>query len=135
LTFYFILAFFLPTYLKSFAFCFLRSDNEDPKRDTAAAPSAETVAADKPSLQEVHPVVKSPKAPKAPVKKVVATCGSKRVKKSADADASLETHRSMSSSDDVCVDTGIFAFVSCMILILTYFFWTDLDEEICHFGH
>jgi hypothetical protein len=90
------------------------------------------MAADEPSLQEVDPVVKSPKAP---VKKVVATRGSKHVKKSTDAGASLEIHRSTSSSDDVRVDTGIFAFVSCVIFILTYLFWTDLDEEICHFGH
>jgi hypothetical protein len=116
-----MLAFFLSTYVKSLAFCFLRSDNKDPKRDAATAPSAETMAADKPSLQEVDPVVKSPKAPKAPVKKVIATRGSKRLKKSTDAGASLETHRSTSSSDDVSVDTGVFAFVSCVIFILTYF--------------
>jgi hypothetical protein len=121
--------------VKSLAFCFLHSDNEDPKRDVATAPSAETMAANEPSLQEVDPVVKSPKAPKAPVKKVVATRGSKRLKKSTDAGASLETHRSTSSSDDVRVDTGSFAFVSCVIFILTCFFWTDLDKEICHFGH
>jgi hypothetical protein len=78
--------------------------------------------------------VKSPKAPRAPIKKVVTTRGSKRVKKSTDIGASLEAHWSMSSSDDVRVDTGIFAFVSCMIFILTYFFWTELDEEVCRFG-
>jgi hypothetical protein len=118
-TFYFVLAFFLSTYVKSLAFCFLRSDNEDPKRDAATAPSAETMAADEPSLQEVDPVVKSPKAP---VKKVVATRGSKHLKKSTEAGASLETHRSTSSSDDVRVDLGIFAFVPCVIFILTCFF-------------
>jgi hypothetical protein len=81
--------------VKSFAFCFLCSDNEDSKRDAATAPSAETMAADKPSVQEVEPVVKSPKAPKAskaPVKKVVATRGSKHLKKSTEAGASLEIH-------------------------------------------
>jgi hypothetical protein len=109
------LAFFLSTYAKSLAFYFLCSDNEDPKRDAATAPSAETMAADEPSVQEVEPVVKSSKAPKAPVKKVVATRGSKRLKKSTDASASLEIYQSTSSSDDVRVDPGIFAFVSCMI--------------------
>jgi hypothetical protein len=131
-------AFFLSTYVKSLAICFLCSNNKDPKRDAVAAPSAETMAADEPSLQEVDPVVKSPKASKAskaPVKKVVATHGSKRLKKSTDAGASLEAHRSTSSSDDVRVDPGMFAFVPCVIFILTCFFWTDLDEEICHFGH
>jgi hypothetical protein len=56
------------------------------------------MAADEPSLQEADPVVKSPKAP---VKKVVSTRGSKRVKRSTDAGASLDTHRSTSSSEDV----------------------------------
>jgi hypothetical protein len=106
--FYFVFAFFLLTYVKYLAFCFLCSDNEDPKRDATTAPSAETMAAEEPSLQEVDPVVKSPKAQKAPVKKVIATRGSKRLKKSTDAGASIEAHRSMSSSDDVCVDPGIF---------------------------
>jgi hypothetical protein len=78
--------------VKSLAFCFLRRDNEDPKRAAATAPSAETMAADEPSVQEVEPVVKSLKAPKAPVKKVVATHGSKRLKKSTDIGASLEIH-------------------------------------------
>jgi hypothetical protein len=56
------------------------------------------MTADEPSLQEADPVVKSPKAP---VKKVVSTPGSKRVKRSTDAGASLDTHRSTSSSEDV----------------------------------
>jgi hypothetical protein len=119
------LAFFLSTYAKSLAFCFLCSDNEDPKRDAATAPSAETMAVDEPSVQEFEPVVKSSKAPKAPkalVKKVVATRGSKRLKKSTDTGVSLEIHQSTSSSDDVCVDPGIFAFVSCVIFILMCLF-------------
>jgi hypothetical protein len=56
------------------------------------------MAINEPSLQEADPVVKSPKAP---VKKVVSTRGSKRVKRSTDAGASLDTHRSTSSSEDV----------------------------------
>jgi hypothetical protein len=116
------LAFFLSTYAKSLAFCFLCSDNKDPKRDAATAPSAETMAADEPSVQEVEPVMKSSKTPKAPIKKVVATRGSKCLKKSTDAGASLEIHQSTSSSGDVCVDPGIFAFVPCVIFILTCLF-------------
>jgi hypothetical protein len=53
------------------------------------------------------------------------------MKKSTNASASLEAHRSTSSSDDVRVDTGIFAFISYVIFMLTYFFWTELDEEVC----
>jgi hypothetical protein len=116
------LAFFLSTYAKDLAFC---SDNKDPKRDATTAPSADTKAADEPSVQEVEPVVKSSKAPKAskaPVKKPVATRGSKRLKKSTDAGVSLEIHQSTSSSDDVRVDPGIFAFVPCVIFILTCLF-------------
>jgi hypothetical protein len=64
-------------------------------------------------------VVKSPKAPRAPVKKFVATRGSKHLKKSTNAGASLENHQSTSSSGDVGVDTGMFSFVSCVIFILT----------------
>jgi hypothetical protein len=125
LTQFFILylAFFLSTYAKALAF--LCSDNEDPKRDATTAPSAETRVADKPSVQEVEPVVKSSKAPKAskaPVKKPVATRGSKRLKKSTNAGVSLEIHQSTSSSDDVRVDPGIFAFVPCMIFILMSLF-------------
>jgi hypothetical protein len=88
------------------AFRFLYSDNEDPKRDAATAPSAEAVAADEPSLQEANPVVKSPKAP---VKRVAPTHGSKRVMRLTDAGASLDTHRSTSSSEDVRDTLDIFA--------------------------
>jgi hypothetical protein len=127
--------FILSTWIEYSTFCFLSSDKEDPKKFAATAPVTDTPVINEPPSQEVDPVVKFPKAPKAPVKKVVATRGSKRVKKSTDIGASLETHRSTSSSYDVRVDAGIFAFVSCLIFILMYFFWTDLDEEVCHFGH
>jgi hypothetical protein len=102
-------AFFLSTCAKVFAFYFLCSDNEDPKRDATTAPSSDTRAADEPSMQEVEPVVKSAKAPKAskaPTKKPVATRGSKCLKKSTDAGVSLEIHQSMGSSDDMRVGPG-----------------------------
>jgi hypothetical protein len=98
---------------------FPSSDNENPKKDADTAPSVEATATEEPSLQEAAPVAKSPKAH---VKKVVSTHGFKRLKKSIDAGASLDTHRSTSSSDDVRVDTHMF-------------FWTDLNEEVRHFGH
>jgi hypothetical protein len=119
------LAFFLLTYAKSLAFCFLCSDNEDPKRDAATAPSAETMAIDEPYVQEVGPVVKSSKAPKASkalVKKIIATRGSKRLKKSTDAGASLEIHQSTSSSDNLRVDPSIFCFCSLHDLHTHVFF-------------
>jgi hypothetical protein len=86
------LAFFLSAYAKFLAFCFLCSDNEDPKRDAATAPSFETMATDEPFVQEVEPVTKSSKASKAPVKKPIPTRASKHLKKSTDASASLEIH-------------------------------------------
>jgi hypothetical protein len=130
-------AFFLLICVKVFAFYFLCSDNEDPKRDATTAPSSDTRAADEPSVQEVEPVMKSAKAPrasKAPIKKPVATRGSKHLKKSTDAGASLEIHQSASSSDDVRVGPGI------LLLFLAWssyscVFLTGLDEEICQFGH
>jgi hypothetical protein len=123
--------FFLSTWINDSTFCFLFSDEENPKKFTAAAPATDTPAIDEPPSQEVDPAVKSLKAPRAPVKKIVATRGSKRMKKTTDVGASLEAHRSTSTFDDVRVDTGIFASVSCVIFILTYFFWTELDEEVC----
>jgi hypothetical protein len=113
-----ILSFFLLTWVKDSTFCFLFSDEEDLKRFAAAA-ATDTPAIDEPPSQEADPVVKSPKSPRAPVKKVVVTRGSKRTKKSTDAGASLEAHQSMSSSGDVCVDTGMLSCVSCVIFIIT----------------
>jgi hypothetical protein len=109
------------------------SDEEKPKRFAAAAPTIDTPAIDEPPSQEVDPAVKSPKAPRVPVKKVVTNRSSKHVKKSSDTGASLEAHRSTSSPDDVREYTGIFASIFC-VLILTYYFWTELDEEVCRFG-
>jgi hypothetical protein len=83
------------------------SDEESPKKFAAAAPITDTLVVDEPPSQEVDPAVKSSKVPRKPVKKVVAVRSSKCVKKSSDADASLEAHQSTSSSDDVCVCTAM----------------------------
>jgi hypothetical protein len=103
--------FFLSILTNGFIFCFFLSDEENPKRFAAAAPATDTPAIDKPPSQEADLAVKSPKALRVPVKKIVAVRSSKRVKKLLDAGASLEAHRSTSSSDDVHVDTGIFASI------------------------
>jgi hypothetical protein len=89
---------------------FLR-DKKNPKRFTAAAPITDAPIADEPPSQEVDPAEKSPKVSRKPIKKVVAIHSSKREKKSSDVGASLEAHRSMSSSDDVHEYTGIFASI------------------------
>jgi hypothetical protein len=90
------------------------------------------MAADEPSLQEADPVVKSPKAP---VKKVVSTRASKCVKRSTDAGASLDTHRSTSSSEDVRDAPDIFFYFSRELPTHVFFPCTHLDEEVRHFGH
>jgi hypothetical protein len=84
-----------------FPFLFLCSDDEDLKRDAAIAPSAENITADEPSGQEAEPAVKSPKAPRASIKKVLVARSTKRSKKSKETDVSLEAHGSISSPDDV----------------------------------
>jgi hypothetical protein len=87
------------------------SDEEDPKRFVAAAPTIDTHVVDEPPPQEVGPAAKSSKASRKPIKKVVVVRSSSRVKKLSDAGASLEAHQSTSSSDDVCENTGIFTSV------------------------
>jgi hypothetical protein len=94
------------------SFASFLSEEENPKRFAGTAPATDTPTIDEPPSQEVDPAaVKSPKAPRVSIKKIVAVRSSKRVKKSSDAGASLEAHRSTSSSDDVHVDIGIFASI------------------------
>jgi hypothetical protein len=47
---------------KVFAFCFLCSDNENPKGDTALASAVDAPASNEPPSQEAGAVVKSPEA-------------------------------------------------------------------------
>jgi hypothetical protein len=131
LKFYLLLALFSFDLCEVSAFCFLHSDNENPKKNAATTLSVEATAADEPSLQEAAPVVKSPKDP---VKRVSSTRGSKHLKKSTDAGASLDTHRSTSSSDDVPIDPDIFSLF-LHELPTHVFFWRDLDEEVRLFRH
>jgi hypothetical protein len=86
---------------KVFVFCFICSDDENPKRDAATAPFVEATAADAPSHQEAAPVLKSPEAP---AKTVSSSRGSKRLKKVKDASASLNAPQPTSSSDDISAD-------------------------------
>jgi hypothetical protein len=58
-----VFAFFLSGCVKPVSSCFLCSDDEDPKRDAATAPSAEDATANEPPVQEAEPAVKSSKAP------------------------------------------------------------------------
>jgi hypothetical protein len=54
-------------------------------------------------MPEVEPAVRSPKAPRAPIKKIPVSWSTKRSKKSKEADVSLEAHESVDSPDDVSV--------------------------------
>jgi hypothetical protein len=46
------------------------SDDEEPQRDAAAAPSTQAVLFDEPSAQEIEPTVQVPRTTRASVKKV-----------------------------------------------------------------
>jgi hypothetical protein len=96
-----LFAFFFSGCIKPISFCFLCSDDEDPKRDAATAPSAEDITANEPHAQEAEPAVKSLKAPRASIKKVPVTQSAKRSKKCKEADVSLEAHEFADSPDDV----------------------------------
>jgi hypothetical protein len=96
-----VFAFFLSGCIKPVSFCFLCSDDEDLKREAATAPSVEHITTDEPHVQEAELAVKSPKAPRASIKKVPVTRSTKRLKKSKEADVSLEAHESMDSPDDL----------------------------------
>jgi hypothetical protein len=52
-------------------------------------------------MPEVEPAVKSPKASRAPIKKIPVSRSTKRSKKSKEADVSLEAHESAGSPDAV----------------------------------
>jgi hypothetical protein len=115
---------------KVFAFCFLCSDNEDPKGGTATASAVDTPASNEPPSQEAGVVVQSPEAP---VKKFNPRA-SKRLKKPAMASTSLDTHRPVISADDVStVSCGLFFY--CLNFSSHVFLFADFDEEICLFGH
>jgi hypothetical protein len=57
------------------------------------------------------------KSPKAPAKRVPYSRGSTHLKKAIDASVSLDTHRSMSSSDNVSTNAGV---LLCSLLELSY---------------
>jgi hypothetical protein len=93
-----VLAFFLSGCIKPVPSC---SDDEEPQRDAAAAPSTQAVSPDEPSAQEVEPAVQVPRTTRASIKKIPVTRSTKRSKKSKEADVSLEAHESAVSPDDV----------------------------------
>jgi hypothetical protein len=113
-----------------FAFCFLCSDNENPKRDTASASAVDTPASNELPSQEAGAVVQSLEAP---LKKGNPRA-SKRLKKTVVACTSLDTHRPVISADDVST-ASCDLFFYCLNFSSHVFLFTDFDEEICLFGH
>jgi hypothetical protein len=98
----------------SFAFCSLLSDDDDPKRDAAAAPLLDTLTITKAPSQEEAMVVKSPEVPP---KESTPACASKHLKKVVAVGTSLEAHRPVASSDDVSI-ASCSRFFHCLIFPL-----------------
>jgi hypothetical protein len=128
-----VFAFFPSGCIKSVSFYFLWSDDEDPKRDAATAPSTENTAVEEPPVQEAEPAVKSPKAPRAPIRKVPVAQSTKRSKKSKEADVSLEVHDSMNSPNDVS-NCPTLCFLRDPYTHMV-FALAGTDEEIHRLGH
>jgi hypothetical protein len=80
------------------SFCSLFSDNKDPRKVAATAPLVDAPAIDEPPSQEAAVVTKLPEAA---AKKGAPSRASKRLKKAPMASTSLDTHRPVSSADDV----------------------------------
>jgi hypothetical protein len=93
-----VLSFFLSGCIKLVSSC---SDDEEPQKDAAAAPSTRAATPDEPSAQEVEPAVQVLRTTRASVKKIAATRSAKRSKKSKETDVALEAHGSAASSNDV----------------------------------
>jgi hypothetical protein len=88
----------------NFAFCSLHSDDDDPKKDAAAAPLFDVLTASKELPQEETVVTKSLTVP--PVKGTP-TRASKHLKKTVAVGTSLKVHRPAASSKDVSVASCI----------------------------
>jgi hypothetical protein len=65
-----VLALFLLSCIKPVSSC---SDEEEPKRDAAAAPSTQDVTIDEPPSQETGPAVHAPRVTRASTKKITAS--------------------------------------------------------------
>jgi hypothetical protein len=125
-----VLAFFLSGCIKPVSSC---SDDEELKRDAAAAPSTQDVIADEPSMQEAEPAVQALRATRASTKKITASQSTKRSKKSQEAKVSLEAHEPIGSPDNVSGCT-IFIFLAPSIYLYVLLL-LGIDEEIRRLGH
>jgi hypothetical protein len=124
-----VFALFLLSCIKPVSSC---SDDEEPKRDAAAAPSTQDVTIDEPPSQETEPAVQAPRVTRASTKKITASRSTKRSKKSQEADVSLEAHELTGSPGDVsgCIAL-IFLAPSIYLYVLPL---SGMDEEIRRLG-
>jgi hypothetical protein len=107
-------------------FCSFFSDNENPRKDAATAPLVDAPAVDEPPSQEAAVVAKSPDAP---VKKGTSSHASKRLKKVPIVSTSLDTHRPVSSADDVSTIFWWLALFTALNCSSHVFLLTDFYEK------
>jgi hypothetical protein len=125
-----ILALFLSSCIKPVSSC---SDDEEPKRDAASAPSTQDVTIDEPPTQETEPAVQAPRVTRASTKKITVSRSTKHSKKSQEADVSLEAHEPAGSPDDV---SGCIALIFRAPSIYLYVFpLSGTNKEIRHPGY
>jgi hypothetical protein len=115
-----VLAFYLSGCIKPVSSC---SDDEEPKKDAAAAPSA----------QETEPTVQASRATRASTKKITVSQSTKRSKKSQEAEVSLEAHEPTSSPDNVSGCAILFFPSPCVYLYVLLL--SGVDAEIRCLGH
>jgi hypothetical protein len=89
--------FFLSTWTEYFTFCFLFSDDEDPKKFAAPAPITDAPVVDEPPSQEAAVVPKSLEA----AAKKAGSRASKRLKKASAVSTSFDAPRPVIPTDDV----------------------------------
>jgi hypothetical protein len=125
-----VFAFFLSGCIKPVSSC---SDDEEPKRDAAAAPSTQDVITDELPVQETEPAVQAPRATRAYTEKITASRGTMRPKKSQEAEVSLEAHEPTDSPDNVsCCTVLIFPAPSIYLRVSPL---SGIDEEIRRLRH
>jgi hypothetical protein len=120
-----VLAFFLSGCIKSVSSC---SDDEEPKKDAAAALSTQDAIADEPSAQETEPAVQAPRDTRSSTKKITVSQSTKRSKKSQEAEASLEAHEPTGSPDNVSGCTVLIYLAPSTRLRVSPL--SGIDEEI-----
>jgi hypothetical protein len=110
-------------------FCFFSSDNEDPKKYAATAPTVDAPVINEPPSQEATVVPNSLEA----ATKKAGSRASKRLKKASTPSTSLDAPRPVISTDDVsAICFRCLLALNCSSHALL---WTDFDEKVRLFGY